>query len=299
MGQSASKAASRAAQRTAAAAAAASKPRQTPSAVGPPPPESNISASTAAVEASAKVRPPTFETPASPQDLAQQQVLRQQQQQQGSSSKDETTTMQEMPDDLLQFLNDAGPLHKQERPTTKQQRSREPRMPRQPWQQTSGEASSSSERRQEPMPLAEKIEGFEVSKSTSFSRSTPEINPKIYQKGTTLDMYHFLSQKDKMASDDESLSRLVAQTYQTYGSEFALPEDKQEQEKHKQLLASTLKYLDLPVIMKDYHDNQDSYDGIHPDQVDVYQTMKLQVMPKDKVRLVLEDLHEIEKGSSS
>ena len=51
--------------------------------------------------------------------------------------------------------------------------------------------------------------------------------------------------------------------------------------------------------MKDYHDNQDSYDGIHPDQVDVYETMKLQVMPKDKVRLVLEDLHELEKGSSS
>ena len=50
--------------------------------------------------------------------------------------------------------------------------------------------------------------------------------------------------------------------------------------------------------MKDYKDNQDSYDGVHADQVDVYQTMKLDVVPKDRVRLVLEDLYELEKGSS-
>lgn len=294
MGSSASKAAGRVAQRTTAAAAAA----KTPS--GPLPPASNISASEAAAEASAKVRPPTFTTPASAHDLAQQQFLRQQQPQQ-----QEEETMQEMPDDLLKFLHDAGPLQKQERKEIGKRQPREPRMPRQPWNiddtVTEQTPSRLDGRQQESMPLAEKIEGFEVTKTTSFSRKTTEMNPNIYQKGTTLDMYHLLSQKTTTSADDgdgDVNDTIVEQTYQAYGLDFPLP-DNAKQEEHKQLLANTLKYLDLPVIMRDYKDNEDSYDGIFPDQVEAYKSIKLDLVPKERARLVVEDLYERDLKQSS
>lgn len=279
MGQSASKAAGRAAQRAANSAkpspSAATRPSAPPQ---QPLPTSNISASAAAAEATSTVRPPSFDTNPSPHDLSQQQLLKE--------SKGEV--YQEMPDDLVSFLKDAGPLHKEERQESPERR-KEPRLPRQPWQ---GEATK-SDRRQESMPLAEKIEGFETTKSTSFSRSDPEIKKEVYRKGTTLDMYELLSQKPANGGS-QSFKQIVAQVYDEYKSEFALP-DESEQAKHKELLANTLKYLDLPVIMKDNKDNQESYDGIHPQQVDIYEIMKYDVLPKTRARLVLEDLHELER----
>ena len=303
MGQSASKGATRAAQRV--ATAPTRKPPQQPQTPGltnvPPPPTSNISASAAAAEASAKVRPPSFDAQPSPRDLAQQEFLKQGNTKGSGGAQD----FQEMPDELVKFLSDAGPLHKQERATTSSgSAKREPRLPRQPWQQQEVETSSSasmgsgstrSERRQESMPLAQKIEGFETNKSTSFSRSTPEINPKIYQKGTTLDLYRLLSLKSNGTNQSpSSFDSIVQQTYAEYSKEAVLP-DETEQSKHKELLKNTLKYMDLPVIMKDYKDNMDSYDGIHPKEVEVYEMMKYDVLPKDKVRLVLEDLYQIEQ----
>ena len=275
MGQSASKAAGRAAQR------AATSVKHPPSAAAPssasPLPTSNISATAAAAEATSMVRNPTFDTLPSAHDLAQQQVMKE--------SKGEDYA--EMPDALVSFLKDAGPLHKQEQQSP---RRKEPRLPREPWQ---GEATK-SERIQESMPLAEKIEGFETMKTTNFSRTHLEIKKEIYQKGTTLDMYALLSRKPSSSGgESQSFEEAVAQTYREYTSEFPLPDEK-EQAKHKELLANTMKYLDLPIIMKDRRDNPNSYDGIHPDQVGDHEIMKYDVLPKSKVRLALEDLHELE-----
>ena len=271
MGQSASKAAGRVAQK------AATNPVK--SASGAPLPTSNISASAAAAEASSTVRSPSFDTKPSAQDLEQQRIMKE--------SKGED--YQEMPKELINFLNDAGPLQKQERQSP---RRKQPRLPRQQWD---GEATK-SERIQESMPLAEKIEGYETTKSTSFSRRSVEIKKEVYQKGTTLDMYELLTHKRGSSGKPKSSNyeEVVAQTYREYASMFPLP-DQHYQDAHKELLANTLKYLDLPIIMKDYKDNADSYDGIHPDQVDVYETMKYDILPKSKVRLVLEDLHELER----
>eukprot|EP00977_Amphora_coffeiformis_P008411 scaffold1912_cov167-Amphora_coffeaeformis.AAC.10 len=284
MGQSASKAAGRAAQR---AAGVSVKP---PSSGAPPSsarpiPTSNTSASAAAVEASARVRNPEYETHASPQDLAQQQLMKE--------SKGES--YEEMPDDLINFLTNAGPLKKQERESTP--RRKEPRLPRQPWQ---GEAGK-SDRIQESMPLAEKIEGYNTTKNTNFSRTSLEIKKDVYQKGTIINMYELLSLKRSSNGKQQSSfqqEEQVAQTYREYASEFPLP-DQNHQDQHKELLANTLKYLDLPILMKDYKDNADSYDGVHPDEVDVYELMKYDMLPKSKARLALEDLHELERKEKS
>lgn len=208
----------------------------------------------------------------------------------------------EMPDDLINFLKDAGPLHKQERPAKAEKR--EPRLPKQPWESSSSQRGSTSpERIQESMPLAGRIEGFETTKTTSFSRRTPEINPRFYQKGTTLDIYRLLSLKNSSSDETESSSsidqQIVERVYREYGEQFPLPPSLDDQVKHKELLANTLKYLELPVIMKDKNDNQDSYDGIYAHQVEDYKMMRFVECPKTQVRLVLEDLYELENKESS
>jgi hypothetical protein len=57
-------------------------------------------------------------------------------------------------------------------------------------------------------------------------------------------------------------------------------------------LRQTLKYVEVPVVMKD---TDDSYVGAWPERVEMLQFLKLVEMPKTKVKLVLEDLMEAKK----
>lgn len=295
MGQAASKAAGRVAKSAASGAAKTAATTPPPSAVG------GTSGTAAAAAASAQVRPPSFDTRPSQHDLAQQQFLKQQGNKGNSGNKnDNDNDYTEMPSDLLNFLKDAGPLDKQDAGSTAGVAAtrppalmKEPRLPKQPWQQS----QSSSGPIQEKMPLAEKIEGFETTKTTSFSRHQEEINPKFYQKGTTLDMYRLLSRRQQNSTSSLSSSsakNLVEETYREYAAEFPLPAKEDDQAKQKELLSHTLQYLELPVIMKDRKDNEDAYDGIFPQQVDDYKMLRMVECPKTQVRLVLEDLWELE-----
>jgi hypothetical protein len=228
-----------------------------------------------------------------------------------------------MPQDLVNFLKNAGPLQKHDGGSTAATAPRKHKLPRwatsnaddkessssPPPTGSGGSTSSSNRRVVESMPLAEKIEGFATTKSTSFSQQAPEVDPHIYQWGTTLNIYQLLQQKeqyrnhpptgssnktsDDMELDSMAYDDIVQQTYDAYGHQFPLPPPDVAQ-RQQTLLKHTLQYLDNPILMKDDQDNADSYDGIPPSQVATYETMKLQIVPPTRARLVLEDLHDME-----
>ena len=276
MGQSASKAAARAARKTAE-------------------PASNISATAAAAEATQRVKSPSFRTPASPQDLAQEAFLRQQQGLPGPpgvSNNTTDTTNIDLPADLVDFLKDAGPLQSPENQKPSAQKS----TPR---------AQPTDQR------LAANIPGYHTTKTTNFSRqAAPVAPPVVYQAATCLDLYRLVAQKlplypqqttdstNAEAIPEETLQGMVDQTYQAYGQTHTLPAA-DGQATHQQLLQNTLRYLDVPVVLQDPHD-PDSYSGIPPRQVDTYTTLlKYTRVPPTRARLVLEDLDALERPAST
>lgn len=265
MGQSASRAARR-------ASAAVQRSTASPVVKGTAPPVQQTATSHLNAP---PIQSPSFATRPSARDAAQQKLM----------EEAKGTQFREMPDDLLNFLKDAGPLQST-KPSVDKNKSREPRLPR----HLRDSEAPKLDRIQESMPLAAKIEGFETTHSTSFSRKTHEMNPKKYQQGNTLDMYRLLIRKPDM-----SVESIVDQTYKEYSVEFPLPSE-DDQAMHKELLTNTLLYMELPTILKDTKDRDDSYDGVSPDQVEEYALLRYAEIPKTQVRLVLEDLNERDKN---
>ena len=80
--------------------------------------------------------------------------------------------------------------------------------------------------------------------------------------------------------------------------EFATFEQKKEwsnniQMNHKQMIRSTLWYLDIPVLMQDPED--ESWIGVHPEQkAELQERHKLVTVPSDAAKLLLQDLAELE-----
>ena len=280
MGQSPSKVASRAAQKAS---------RNIPA--------SNVSASAAAAEASQRVRPPSYTTPPSAKDLEQRKFLLQQQQKGGLPGKVADAQDIELPADLVDFLKDAGPVKAPKQ--TKGAKSS-------PSSQSTTPSAPRSDRQQTSMPLVQNIPGYDTTKTTNFSHvAPPTLPPHVYQQGSTIDLYRLVQQKSVLYTSEQqqsnlsipeaTLQKIVDQTYQTYSQTHTLPSADVQQE-HKQLLRHALKYLDVPTILEDtspYAD--DSYSGVPPSQAAEYQQFQYKVVSKTRVKLVLEDLEELER----
>jgi hypothetical protein len=169
------------------------------------------------------------------------------------------------------------------------------------------------ERHIESMRLVENIPGFETSRSTNFStRAAANDNddPTIFQAGHVLDIYDMimLLRQSKDAASNTSITtnlekaqqqeaEAVQEIYQLYAKTYTIPVEETEQERHRELLRKTLKYLDVPVIMKDVTDG--SYDGVRPEQVSDFEFLGGVVMPPTSVKNVLQDFSDIRKKKES
>jgi hypothetical protein len=201
----------------------------------------------------------------------------------------------EMPPDLLEFLKDAGPLQikveKKKKSVPQIQSKSQPQLAVQDLQvveQKTGKNVETSPRRRELMPLAENVKGFNTVRTTSFSYRQDTQDAKDFGVGDVLDIYDLVVRKHTMPSIDEAVESFYKDRVKDRDTEWT----DAETERHRELLRQTLKYVEVPVVMKD---TDDSYVGAWPERVEMLQFLKLVEMPKTKVKLVLEDLMEAKK----
>jgi hypothetical protein len=183
-----------------------------------------------------------------------------------------------LPDDLIKFMTDVGPLKRKEEITT--QRRRLPRTTSSLMDSSDHVVSQSpaadKTRRTENMRLAENIAGFETSRTTSFSHRQDVVDP-----------------------DDGGLD--VVQFYglltgQSSIESFCKPNiDEHERKQQLQLLEQSLQYLQLPVLLRD---SDDTYVGAWPEKAtDLQQEHRGMVeLPKTCAKLVLDDLWDAGQG---
>ncbi|GAX15494.1 hypothetical protein FisN_8Lh206 [Fistulifera solaris] len=162
---------------------------------------------------------------------------------------------EEMPDDLLKFLHDAGPL----KPTTKQKQQQS--RPQRQWQVQS-------------MRLAENVPGHDTKRTTSFSyRSDADETFRL----DVVAFYPLLAQTYSVDQLYQQLSHGVSKTF----------------ESDMDKLHDTIRYLQLPLIMKDVQDN--SYIGVRAKQI----PFGLERTDSKQVKLVVQDLWEMEQQGNS
>mmetsp|Transcript_11748 Transcript_11748/g.18226 ORF Transcript_11748/g.18226 Transcript_11748/m.18226 type:complete len:266 (+) Transcript_11748:122-919(+) len=171
----------------------------------------------------------------------------------------------EMPDDLIKFLNDVGPL---ERKVDKDLTS--PRL-RKKMQAELENSNDGEHRTKRDMPIMEDS-GFMAQRTTNFSTHEKKTEEEDITGASDLDLYDmFLSEE----SSKEIIEKFIS------NKSFA---NAQQQQKEENLLRNTLNFIGLPVIMKD---TDDSYVGAWKDHVQDLERKKLYVMSEDKIRLTL------------
>jgi hypothetical protein len=225
-----------------------------------------------------------------PRDEKQRQFL---EQQAGGSDK-----YKEMPDDLVKFLVDAGPLERKKEKSnplhamqvtsktagSKHDKSRAPRQPNSiPIDHETGKVMESSPRVREEMPLAKNVEGFNTTRTTSFSYKQDSENERDFGIGDVLDIYDLVVRKHTLSSIDEAVESFYQERIQDRDVQWTEEESKE----HHELLRQALKYVEIPTIMKD---TDDSYVGAWPERVEELTHLNIVEMPKTKVKLVMEDL---------
>ncbi len=162
----------------------------------------------------------------------------------------------EMPDDLIQFLNDMGPV---------QRRERKPKLRQHQLEQLDQEG-----RQVRDMPIMEEVDRFTTSRTTNFSRKEEEQG--VFAGLTGREFYKFL-QGNKAVSESTISSILENSTA-----------NDDEKKQYSKLLENSYKYLQIPVIMQD---TDGEYIGVAPERVAEMELMKLKVVPESQVRLVL------------
>lgn len=172
----------------------------------------------------------------------------------GRTIPPKTAASAEMPDDLLQFLQDAGPL----KPTKKA----EPSPPRSTTHQRQWQVQS--------MRLAENVPGHDTKRTTSFSyRSDSDETFRL----DVVEFYPLLLQ------GSVSIEQFYQQQHQHTGTSKTPESD-------IRTLQDTIRYLQLPRIMKDVQDN--SYIGVRAEQI----PFGLEETNPEQVKLVIQDLWE-------
>lgn len=200
-----------------------------------------------------------------------------------------TGEYQEMRQDLIQFINDMGPLKRKDQMEEKKQRKT--RLPKSLREQLDEQEAVSkrpvSQRKKVSMPLAEKVEGYETIRSTSFSSKEEVIDPKDFGgTGDVLDIFELLHFKRKKGSTDEAVDAFYRKHV---SSERESKWDHEDQERHKTMLHNVLNSIELPIVMKD---TDNSMVGAWPSRVEELKEIKLVELPPSQVKLVLHDLYD-------
>jgi hypothetical protein len=204
----------------------------------------------------------------------------QQQQQQGSKP----TTAPEMPPELIKFMTDVGPLKTNRNNDPSGGHSEPPRKTR----------LTDSSRKTENMRLAEQIEGYETARTTSFSTKRDKVDENDFGLDV-IQMFGLLSSKRHSAVDESSTSTSPAAAAAAATETPPLATNIPSQ--HAAMVELALKAIQLPVLMEDRADQ--SFIGVAPDRVNVDPELQaLTLLPKTRVKLVLEDLWEIDNNNN-
>lgn len=218
-----------------------------------------------------------------PRDVAQERFLIQR----SGAPKSQQTP--ELAPDLLKFLQDVGPLEKR---INKEMSS--PRLVNELEKGQGGEDTEkkhrleAARRNRDEMNLVDQIDGYSTPRTTNFF-TTSVVEDEADFGLTDLELYDFL----KRATKQEPKFCSTYHKERLEAMESATPwtdEEKQEQEK---LLSDAMKYLSLPVIVKD---DDSSFIGMPQKELDKeFAYQKLDVVAESRVKLVLADLHDLGK----
>lgn len=183
-------------------------------------------------------------------DLKQQHFLKE--------KAPQSSTSTELPQELVDFLKEAGPLKSSEEAS-------KPKVER--------------KRQRESMRLASEVEGFETLKTTNFSDRVDPIDPRELGAGDVVDMYDLLSR---------SRSDAVSTFLEEQKLKLPQPWDAKTEERHRQMLHNSLAHIELPVVMED---TDETFVGIWPDDMKDMEMARIQPVSRERVRLVLDDLY--------
>jgi hypothetical protein len=184
---------------------------------------------------------------------------------------------QEMPPDLLKFIQDVGPAKQ-----TVDKDFTTPRLLEKENEEELKKVESTRHmvRERKRMPLMGEDENFTTERNTNFS-DRPEESSKDF--GTSnLQLYDILARKSKEGDMDAAVNNFYNKI---------MPEQDgwtdQERGEHRQMLKQALQAVDLPVLREDSEGN---IIGLYPDHVPGPEVKSMQPIPTTKVKLVLEDI---------
>jgi hypothetical protein len=209
-----------------------------------------------------------------------------------------------MPDDLVRFLRDAGPLQKKKAggedagEKKKKEGPAPPPLPGKNGDRAPASASSpppppsrapSSQRRREVMPLASGVEGFGTERTTNFSyddggenEDPSRLRPRSRLEGEAAGSFDVVGMYRILASKE---LREHQETPPSFGGEDG---DADHDPAVRQRILDARRYLEVPVIVTDPLDKDDGgYLGVHPRKLG---ELRVDLVPKTEVVLVLEDL---------
>ena len=143
-----------------------------------------------------------------------------------------------------------------------------------------------AQRRRDDMRLVEDIEGYSTPRTTNFF-TTSVIEDEADFGLTDLEMYDFLKRSNQDDPDPNWSSAFHAEKLK--GTEWT----EEQKEEHQKLLKDTLKYLELPVVVKD---DDASFIGMQSRELKKeFAYQKIDVVGETRVKLVLADLHDLAK----
>ena len=227
-----------------------------------------------------------------------------------------------MPEDLLNFLKDMGPVIRSPSttPLTDDPKRRVPRIARMlpssvdsPMERDHDQVHDGTSRPElKPgydktrittnMPLATNIPGYETSRTTSFSTKLDVHDPNEIPGYTIVQLYgllaeHFNNPTTTTGSTSDGITKSASsasttddttKSYSTTKEE----EDQQQRQQHEQLLQNAYQYIQVPVLLKD---SDGSYIGAHPAHVSsllgAHRGMK-RLDTQTQAKLILQELYE-------
>lgn len=199
-----------------------------------------------------------------------------------------------MPDDLLKFIQDIGPLKKREiQLLAKKKDSATTSSTDSPSDhQEQPSSRPSSDRITHKMPLKQGVPGFETLKTTSFSHRTDDSSSSTSAdfRLDIVDIYRWLDlQRQSQTTADDFMAQSSNSTATTTTSTT-----NEQLTKNRQLrLEQTRQALELPVVLEDQ--NQD-FIAVPPSRVEDVLRFHRDMKLSSQVTLVLQDLSENEKN---
>lgn len=137
------------------------------------------------------------------------------------------------------------------------------------------------------MLLVENIDGFSTPRTTNFYTNVIEEEEEADFGLTDLELYDLLKRNRDAKADPKVCSTFHEEKLGSNAGVWTGEEKEQQQ----QLLKDTMKFVALPVLVKD---TDMSFVGMYQEELDKeFAHQKLDIVDESRVKLVLADLHDL------